>query len=363
MARFDLNLLGALDALLSERNVTRAAEKLNVTQPTMSGMLQRLRYQFRDQLLVRNGRAMDLTPFAVALCGPVREALSGVEALVRAEPVFDPATSTRSFTITASDYCAAIFLPKIFARLSSEAPGIRLEAQALVQPLERLNAAKVDLWFTVSSPSLLNQAYDKLQSEYLFSDDFVCVVRDGHPLREGCSLEEYLSFPHVAIHFEGLPGSLETLALSRRVPHYRAPYAVSEFSQIPSMVADSDIVGVVQRRLAMKAARMFPIRLFKPPFLIPDLDEVMIWHPRSIADPAHVWLRRTILEVARKWTAEPDAPESLGVQRPLGSGAQLALGRAAAPQRAVKPGGRTRPPALRDECDHARSLDEVVDLF
>lgn len=301
MARFDLNLLGALDALLSERNVTRAAEKLNVTQPTMSGMLQRLRYQFRDQLLVRNGREMDLTPFAVALCDPVRQALRGIEVLVHAEPIFDPTTSTRSFTITASDYCMTIFLPKVFARLSREAPRIRLITQPLVMPLERLAAAEVDLCICARDLTLLNQDRDKLQSEYLFSDEFVCVVRDGHPLTEASSLDEYLRYPHVSIEFEGIPASLETLALTRCVPHYRAPYVVSEFSQIPCVVAESDIVGVVQKRLAVIAARTLPIRMFKPPFIIPDLDEAMIWHPRYLEDPAHTWLRGTILDVTRQW--------------------------------------------------------------
>lgn len=305
MERFDLNLLGALDALLTERNVTRAAEKLNVTQPTMSGMLQRLRYRFRDQLLVRNGRAMDLTPFALALYDPVRNALRGVETLLLAEPIFDPATSTRSFTIMASDYCTIVFMPKVFAQLSRQAPSVRVNTKPLVMPLERLAAAEVDLCISSSRLTQLSHERDKLQSEYLFADDFVCVVRADHPLDETSSLEEYLSFPHVGIQFEGIPASLETIALSQHVPQYRAPYFVTEFSQIPCVVAESDIVGVVQRRLATIVARTLPIRMFKPPFFIPDLDEAIIWHPRYVDDPAHIWLRNLILETSRSW-AEGD---------------------------------------------------------
>lgn len=309
MERFDLNLLGALDALLTERNVTRAAEKLNVTQPTMSGMLQRLRYRFRDQLLVRNGRGMDLTPLALVLRNSVRDALRGIEALLLAEPIFDHATSRRSFTIMASDYCMIAFMPRVFAQISRDAPGVRINTRPIVKPLESLVTAEVDLCIGPHELTQLDIDYENLQCEYLFTDDFVSVVRNDHQLGETSSLEEYLSFPHVGIEFQGIPASFETIALSQHVPHFRASYVVTEFSQIPCVVAQSNIVGVVQRRLATIVARALPIRLFKPPFIIPDLEEAMIWHPRYVNDPAHIWLRNLILLTARSWS---DGEEMVG---------------------------------------------------
>jgi len=300
MARFDMNLLGALDALLSECNVTRAAEKLNVTQSTMSGMLQRLRFQFDDQLLTRNGRLMELTPFARALQTPVREALRGVEALVHAEPIFEPKTSTRSFSIMASDYFTTLVLPKVLKRLSVEAPGVRVAVNSLAQPLQRLFSAEVDLCISSSDITQLSNEPDRLQSEYLFSDEFVCIVREDHPLGKGCTLEEYLSYPHIAIRFDGIPMSIESLALVKHAPHYQAPYSVTDFSRISCVVAESYIIGVVQRRLATLSARALPIRMFKPPFMIPDLDEAMIWHPRHIDDPAHCWLRAIFREITQE---------------------------------------------------------------
>ena len=315
MARFDLNLLSALDALLSERNVTRAADKLNVTQPTMSGMLQRLRYQFDDQLLVRNGRVMEVTPFATALIEPVRDALRGVEALVRAEPVFDPATSSRTFTIMASDYCTSIFLTRVVARLAKAAPGVRFIMKPLNAPVERLSAAEIDLFISADDLSLLcrDGAEERLHAEYLFSDDFVCVVDARHSLSEIASLETYLSYPHIGIEMEGLLGSIESFAIGRHVPHFRPAYVVAEFSLVPRMVAGTLLVGVVQGRLARLAAQTLPIRLFKPPFAMPDLKETMLWHPRHLEDLGHVWLRNLILEEAASWSSETDHAGSASV--------------------------------------------------
>lgn len=306
MARFDLNLLGALDALLHERNVTRAAERLNVTQPTMSGMLLRLRYQFGDQLLVRNGRAMELTHFAQSLVGPVRDALRGIEMLVRAEPTFDPNTSTRVFTLMASDYCTSIFLPRMVACLAAAAPGVRLVMQALNAPVERMLTGEVDLCISVDeTQSLSRQAdEDKLRTEHLFSDEFVCIVDENHPLREGATLAEYLAFPHVGVQMAGVPTTLEAASVRCHVPSYKPTYTVADFSLVACMVSGTRLIGIVQNRLARVAARTLPIRSFTPPFATPGIHEAMIWHPRHLDDPAHRWLRGVVVEQARAWLAE-----------------------------------------------------------
>lgn len=309
MARFDLNLLSALNALLTDRNVTRAAERLHVTQPTMSGMLQRLRFQFDDQLLVRNGRAMELTPFGASLLEPVREALRGVELLMHAEPVFDPQTTTREFTMMASDYCSSQFLPDVFGRVAATAPGIRLIVQPLADPLDRIQAGVVDLCITADDLSLFGyeNGQDKLQSELLFSDDFVCIVAEDHPLQEGAALEELLSFPHIGVEMTGAVGTIETMVMRQYNPHYKPNFVVSEFSLVPCMVARSQMVGVVQARLAAAAARSMAVRTLRPPVPMPTLNETMVWHSRHIEDPAHAWLRGVLRDVAAEWRI-PAAP-------------------------------------------------------
>lgn len=300
MARFDLNLLGALNALLSDRNVTRAAERLNVTQPTMSGMLQRLRDQFNDELLIRNGRHLELTPFAASLIEPVREALRSVELLIRAEPVFDPATSTREFTLMASDYCTSILLPHVVSHLVAYAPSVRLIMQPINAPIERMFAGTIDLCITADDLSLLgsDNGGEKLQSEQLFCDEFVCVVAKDHPLNERSSLQELLSFPHVAVQMIGAVSTIEMAALRQHAPLYKPNFMVGDFSLVARMVAGSNLVGVVQSRLAEVAARTLAIRTFQPPFAMPVLREAMLWHSRHIQDPAHAWLRGVLREVA-----------------------------------------------------------------
>lgn len=300
MARFDLNLLSALNALLTDKNVTRAAERLNVTQPTMSGMLQRLRYQFNDQLLVRNGRHMELTPFGASLVEPVREALRGVDLLMYAEPVFDPATSTREFRLMSSDYCTSIFLPTVVAHVAKHAPGVRLIMQPINAPLEQMHSGETDLCITADDMSLYGHDKDdeKLHSEHLFSDEFVCIVAHDHPLDERAGIKELLSFPHIGVEMVGALGTIETIVLRQHEPLYRPNFVVADFSIVPYMVATSRLVGIIQAKLAEIAARTLPIRMFRPPFQMPVLNEIMLWHSRHLQDPAHAWLRSVLREVA-----------------------------------------------------------------
>ncbi|WP_449472657.1 LysR family transcriptional regulator [Sphingobium chungangianum] len=300
MPRFDLNLLNALDVLLNERNVTRAAERLHVTQPTMSGMLQRLRYQFEDQLLVRNGRNMELTPFALSLIEPVREALTGVQSLVRAQPAFDPATSRRTFTVMASDYCTLIFMPRVMARIAHIAPGVRLAVQPLNAPVEKMMSGEIDLCISTDNKSLLSKeaGTDILLSAHLFSDRFVALVADDHPLTAEPELDDYLGFPHVGVQMAGNLDTIEANALRQYAPDYQPAFTVPDFSMIPRIVAHSDLVGVVQNRLARMAPEAYNVRSVVPPFPIPRINETMFWHPRHADEASHAWLRDILAEEA-----------------------------------------------------------------
>ncbi|WP_162256389.1 LysR family transcriptional regulator [Sphingomonas sp. Root710] len=297
--------MAALNALLSDRNVTRAAERLNVTQPTMSGMLQRLRYQFNDQLLIRNGREMELTPFATSLVEPVRQALFGVEQLIHAEPVFDPTTSTREFTLMASDYCTSIFLSLVVKEISEAAPGVRLSILPINAPVKRMISGELDLCITADDLSLLgnDDGGDKLHSERLFSDEFVCVVANDHPATEQTSLDELLGYPHVSVQMIGTVNTIEIASLRQRLPMFKPNFTVPDFSMVASMVAGSKLVGVIQSRLAEVAARTLPVRTFPAPFDMATLHETMFWHSRHMHDPAHTWLRGKLRTVAETWSS------------------------------------------------------------
>lgn len=304
MARFDLNLLPALDALLTERHVTRAADAIHVSQPTMSGMLQRLRYQFRDEILVRVGRNMELTPFAANLAGPLREALLGLNRLAQAVPNFDPPTSTRTFTLMASDYCVMTFLPKVLHRLAAEAPHVRLEVQPMDGPVSKLIAGDIDLCITADDWRLMQieAPKDLLRSDILFSDDFVCIVDKDHPISDRPTVSEYWSYPHIQVKMGGGLDTLEDQSVRDYMPQYRPSFAVGDFMAVPYIVQGSILIGVIQRRLADLVQAHLPLRTFLPPTPINDINETLIWHSRSSSDPAHEWIRAIILDEGKAVT-------------------------------------------------------------
>lgn len=308
MSRFDLNLLGALDALLTERNVTRAAERLHVTQPTMSGMLQRLRFQFDDPILIRIGRSMELTPLGRTLIEPTRDALRGIERLVGAEPAFDRKRSTRTFTVMTSDYCAVTFIPQVVRTLSRVAPGVRLDVRPLDAPAERLASGEVDLCVTIDNLRLLQcEAAPELHASPLFSDRFVCVVAADHPLDERSTPADFFRFAYVGVRMPGDLQTIEAATLRAHHPHHRPAYTVADFSMVPHLVVGSRLVGIVQRRLAKLAVATLPVKLLEPPFAIPDINETLLWHARHDEDPAHRWLRDLLAREAADWsrTAAP----------------------------------------------------------
>lgn len=325
MSRFDMNLLGALDALLNERNVTRAAGLIGVTQPTMSGMLQRLRYQLDDELLVRNGRGMELTQYAQSLIEPVRTALLRVGALLKSEERFDPGTSKRTFSIMTSDYCTSIFMGSLISHLARLAPGVQLVVEPLNEPFEKLMSGEIDLGITADGGlSFGPEGAVDLPSLPLFSDEFVCIVDDAHPLGPDASLEEVFAFPHVAVHVPGVAATIGLAAMRQQIPSYEPAYLVADFSLVPNIVVGTQLVGLVQRRLAEAASRSLPIRSFRPPFDVPRVNEELRWHPRHFEDPGHIWLRNTVCAVAAEFLVDATAPRleegvrpERGTKRPL----------------------------------------------
>lgn len=307
MSRFDRNLLGALDALLGERNVTRAAERLGVTQPTMSGKLQRLRYQFDDELLVRNGRDMDLTPFATSLVGPVRQAIDDIESLfLRGEPSFNAASSARAFRIMVSDDCLSMLMPRVVARVASSAPGIQLQLEVVRDPVEKLLSGEADICLASNDLPSFSQmtAEEKIQSELLYSDEFVCVVDDKHPLGEGATIEEYLGFSHVGVGTRDHAGCVIAEAIRHHSSDFQFNVHVPDFSLVPEMVARTNLVGMIPKRLAKTLATSLPVRTFFPPFAIPTMNTCMLWRTRGRQDLAHSWLRDMLRSECALWCAD-----------------------------------------------------------
>lgn len=286
----NLNSLVALDALLAERNVTRAARRVGITQPAMSQALGRLRSLFDDPLLARQGRGMVLTPRARTLREPLAAALLAVERVVHLGMGFDPETSERVFRVALTDLTSALILPRLLAQLSQFAPGVRLEALPLWGPnlAERLLSGRIDVALSVHVSEGAG-----LESEILFEDHFVCLLREGHPLagRSRLKLGDYPDWNHVAYTPLGfvpssmsgaLPGLNAVSALQASVPYFLA---------IPELVRRTDLIATVPASLMRAPVDTGDLVCLDAPPELPRLRLSQWWNRRVTGDPAHVWFR------------------------------------------------------------------------
>lgn len=292
--KLDLNLLVALNALLSERNISRAAEKLYLSQPATSGALARLRAYFNDDLLVQAGRQLILTPRAKELVDPVREVLMRIDTTIAAQPQFDPATETRQFTLLVSDYTTAVLIPVLLAELYREAPNLRIRLRDQSEkPDEVLEQGEVD--FLVIPSQYIARDHP---SAALFEEDYLCVTWEGNTrVQERLTFDDYLSCGHVIATFEHTnPLStfdgwfMESFDVKRRV-EVTAP----SMSALPSLVVGTDRIATVHRRIALRAQATLPIKVWEPPPRIPRLVQMLQWHKHRTNDPAITWLRDKII--------------------------------------------------------------------
>jgi DNA-binding transcriptional LysR family regulator len=305
---FDLNLVPALNALLEERNVTRAAERLSLGQPAMSAALARLRRHFDDPLLVRDGRGYRLSTFAESLLEPVREAMAALDAATAGQQAFDPATDARSFTVATSDYAALVFLRPLLAQLAREAPAVRLRLVPITLDMDDgLRRGALDV---VILPMELAGELRGLARKGLFEDRFVLAAdRDNAALagRPGLGeagtadpidLELLSRLPFVAVAGE-MP-SLIDVRLREHGVELRVDVTTETFVIAPMLLRDTPLVSIVQERLGRLVAEQAHLRLHRCPVDIGRIVEAMYWAPRSTADPAHRWLRGRFIALAQQ---------------------------------------------------------------
>ena len=288
----DLNLLVAFDALMVDRSVSRAAQRVNLSQPAMSNALSRLRAYFGDDLLIAHNKRMYPTPFAETLIPQVQAALATMESVVATSRHFDPATSSRTFRVMTSDYIATAVLFPMITRLASAAPGVRVELLLPSQRrIELLDNGNIDLLITL-------EAYltPELPSDFLLEDRYWLVGRADHPaLVEGITLETTQAYEHVmvAIGEERLPSFgdayLDRIGIQRRVA-MTAP----NFAMLPWLLQETDWLTLMQGRLAHLMQRNFAITIVPPPVPIPPLVEMAQYHVTRSNDPGLRWLIDTI---------------------------------------------------------------------
>ena len=291
----DLNLLVALEALLSERSVTRAAARLSLGQPAMSGALARLRRQLGDQLLVREGRHSVLTTFAQSLVVPVRDALAAADLVFGVRASFDPASAERSFAVVASDYVSLVLLRPLLAALAVEAPRVRLNVfSAGPDDGDRLRSGSADL---VIYPTDLATDYAEFSRRLLFEDRFVLAAdRDNTAVDGRLDVDRFSALPYLGVRgpvASVVESQLDVLGVARNTQ-----VMTPSFVTAPLMLTGTQLVALVAEKLAEAVAQAAHLRLVASPVPLRPLVEAMYWDPRHTEEPGHRWLRQRLVDQA-----------------------------------------------------------------
>lgn len=289
----DLNLLVALDALFAERSVSRAGERLHLSQSATSGALARLREAFRDPLLVQVGRKMTLTPLAEGLLQPVRDFLMQAESIVNNSPAFKPATSTRRFRLLMSDYAQTVVMTEALPRLQQLAPGVTVEMIPIVGgSADEIDRGEIDLGL---GPA--RYLVPEHPSERLYEDEFVCLGWSGNTELDGpLSLDTYLRLGHIAVRF-GKHRELPTFDewFTQHLGHdRRIEIVTTAFNLVPQLLIGTSRIATVHRRLALFYQPFLPLRIVAPPLKIPKFEQFMQWHRSRDRDPGSLWLRSVL---------------------------------------------------------------------
>ncbi|MFT4211820.1 MAG: LysR family transcriptional regulator [Microbacterium sp.] len=300
LSRLDLNLLVALDALLTERSVTRAADRLHLSQPALSASLARLRAHFNDPILARRGNAYELTPFALRLSEQTGPALEGARRVFETQASWSPADSTREFSIYGSDY-GAVTVGRVVTRLAAErAPGVRFR-------------------FMLHSPSVVDDAATRLRSADamliphgpmadlpfvdLWRDDWVALVSDDNAVGATLTMADLAALPFVMTYqtrsaFTSAGRQIQQLGIEPRVE-----VVVESFLALPAFVAGTDRVALIQRALLPRVDRE-GVRALPLPFDATPISNALWWHPIHERDPEHAWMRDLFVEAGTLVAAE-----------------------------------------------------------
>lgn len=298
--RLDLNLLVALDALLTEQNITRAAERLNLSQSATSGILGRLRDYFEDELLVQVGRKMEPTLLAQRLADPLRELILQVQATLAITSNFDPKTTHRNYKFCASDYVISVLLSKVVQQRETLAPNTTIEImQQYDDVLARLRRGDFDF---IVIPQQFTA--DDQPCTVLFQESYTCVVWDGNEkVGDALSLDQYLQLGHIAPRIgASRQPTFEDWFFKQHGMKRRIEVVASNFSTVAQLLVGTSLVATMHTQLAKRSAEYLPLRLVPAPLEIPTLTECLQWPRHLENDPGHMWMRQLLIETASQLT-------------------------------------------------------------
>lgn len=294
LSAIDLNLLVAFDALLAERNVTRAAQRIGLSQPALSKALQRLRDIFDDPLFERREGIMQPTAQALKLSQPVRRALDEIQAALAPED-FDPGRAQATVTLGLVDYYEVLLLPALLNDLRRSSPGIHVT----VKRTDRLRVydqfARNEIDFAVVP---ISESLTELHAEPLSVEDAVTLAAAGNPIAENLTLERFAAAGHVIVATEGQGvGRIDALLAARGLRR-RIALTLPNFTSVPFIIGGSDLITTMPRCLGTRLAAAARIVCIPPPMAVPPVTIHLAWHPRSGASPLHRWMRTRIKAIA-----------------------------------------------------------------
>lgn len=306
----DLNLLRVFDEVMAERNLTRAARNLSMTQPAASNALRRLRDALGDELVVRSGYGVEPTPFALSLWPVVRESLTQLRSAISPSR-FDPSQAHESFVLATADATAALLMPPMLARIEREAPFVSLRVLPLTtrDPRELLETSEVDVAIghfpaamaAITLAAMQEGVPENFGHARLYGGDYVCVMRRGHPLAEGeLTLDAYCSARHLLVSFSGRPHGFVDEALAELGRSRRVVLTVNQFFTAGQVVARTDLLTVLPRHFIASTGISDRLEQRPLPMPLPEVHVDMIWHRRQDSRAAHAWLRAQVLDAARR---------------------------------------------------------------
>ncbi|MDR7142976.1 LysR substrate-binding domain-containing protein [Rhizobium sp. BE258] len=296
--RYDLNLMPVFLALMDERNVTRAAERLGITQPALSNALNRLRDTLRDPLFIRERYGMRPTQLAEEMAPVVRNALAQFDELILGQQQFDPAEASRLFTLAPNSYAEFVLMPEVVARLRERADGIKLRLIPFGSDLAETGAVSGSTEMVIGR---FTDPPDNMVVQHLMDDGLACVVRAGHPdIGDSISKEQYERLKHVNVLPPGRLRAGLFQALEQRGLRREVAVSVTHFLAVPEMIAATDYCTTLPSQICRRLARDPRLKILPAPADLGTFPVEIAWHVRYRHDPAHRWLRSLISEVAKE---------------------------------------------------------------
>lgn len=294
--RYDLNLMPVFLALMEERNVTRAAERLGITQPALSNALNRLRETLRDPLFIRERYGMRPTQLAEEMAPVIRKALAQFDELILGQQEFDPEKASRLFTVAPNSYVEFVLMPEVVARLRQRADGIKLRLIPFGSDLAETGAMSGATEMVLGR---ITDPPDNIVVQHLMDDGLACVVRADHPeIGESISKEQYERLKHVNVLPPGRLRAGLFQALEQRGLRREVAVSVTHFLAVPEMIAATDYCTTLPRQICRRLATDPRLKILPAPIDLGTFPVEIAWHVRYRHDPAHRWLRALISEVA-----------------------------------------------------------------